>query len=316
MSFVLVLLCLAMGASLRRTGVLKEGSHLGLNAWLVYVAVPSAAFLYVPRIEWNREMIWPVLMPCLVWAGSWLMLGRLPVERRDTRGSLILGCGLGNTSFVGFPLCLGNVMATNPVWRKRISEWREQIAVWLRRRTETQLLLSDILVDFRHVWGDAALSQALRRHVMRAIAGSPTFVSDMFTIEADHGAALGWFGRLRSERDPSNPLSVAALSALGVLFGEGEMTIGALAAHERVQPPSMTRTVNCLVEEGYVARRANDADGRQVLIDLTEKGREILLADRRRRDVWLARRLRELTTDERDLLRQAAPILQRLATTD
>lgn len=106
MSFVLVLLCLAVGASLRRTGVLKEGSHLGLNAWLVYVAVPSAAFLYVPRIEWHRGMIWPVLMPCLVWAGSWLMLGRLPVQRRDTRGSLILGCGLGNTSFVGFPLCL------------------------------------------------------------------------------------------------------------------------------------------------------------------------------------------------------------------
>ena len=34
---------------------------------------------------------------------------------------------------IGFPLCLGNVMATNPVWRKRISEWRKQIALWLRR---------------------------------------------------------------------------------------------------------------------------------------------------------------------------------------
>jgi signal-transduction protein with cAMP-binding, CBS, and nucleotidyltransferase domain len=102
---------------------------------------------------------------------------------------------------IGFPLCLGNVMATNPVWRKRISEWRKQVAVWLRRRTETQLLLSDILVDFQHVWGDAALSQALRRHIMQAIADSPTFVRDLFAIEADHGAALGWFGRLRSERD-------------------------------------------------------------------------------------------------------------------
>src|SRR6266542_6544191 len=102
---------------------------------------------------------------------------------------------------IGFPLCLGNVMATNPVWRKRISEWRKQIAIWLRRRTETQLLLSDILVDFHHVWGDAALSQTLRRYIMQAIAESPTFVRDLFTIEADHGAALGWFGRLRSERD-------------------------------------------------------------------------------------------------------------------
>ena len=120
--------------------------------------------------------------------------------------------------------------------------------------------------------------------------------------------------RLRNEREPGNPLSVAALSALGILFREGECTVGALAAHERVQPPSMTRTVNCLVDDGYAARRPHETDGRQVLVDLTEKGREILLADRRRRDAWLAQRLRELTPAERALLREAAPLIQRLAT--
>ena len=121
--------------------------------------------------------------------------------------------------------------------------------------------------------------------------------------------------RLRNEREPENPLSVASLSALGILFREGECTIGALAAHERVQPPSMTRTVNCLVEDGYAVRRPCDSDGRQVLVDLTDQGREILLADRRRRDAWLAQRLRELTPEERALLRQAAPLIQKLATT-
>jgi DNA-binding MarR family transcriptional regulator len=120
--------------------------------------------------------------------------------------------------------------------------------------------------------------------------------------------------RLRNEREPGNPLSVAALSALGILFREGECTVGTLAAHERVQPPSMTRTVNCLVEDGYAIRRPHDTDGRQVLVALTEQGREILLADRRRRDAWLAQRLRELTPDERALLREAAPLIQRLAT--
>ena len=120
--------------------------------------------------------------------------------------------------------------------------------------------------------------------------------------------------RLRGERDPGNPLSVASLSALGVLFREGECTIGALAAHERVQPPSMTRTVNCLVEEGYAVRRPSETDGRQVLVDLTEQGRQILLADRRRRDAWLASRLEELTPEERATLRAAAPLIQRLAT--
>jgi DNA-binding MarR family transcriptional regulator len=120
--------------------------------------------------------------------------------------------------------------------------------------------------------------------------------------------------RLRNEREPGNPLSVASLSALGILFREGECTIGTLAAHERVQPPSMTRTVNCLVDDGYAVRRASESDGRQVLVDLTDQGREILLADRRRRDAWLAQRLRELTPDERALLREAAPLIQRLAT--
>jgi DNA-binding MarR family transcriptional regulator len=120
--------------------------------------------------------------------------------------------------------------------------------------------------------------------------------------------------RLRAEREPDNPLSVGALSALGILFREGECTVGALAAHERVQPPSMTRTVNCLVEDGYAVRRPHATDRRQVLVDITEKGREILLADRRRRDAWLAQRLRELTPEERALLREAAPLIQRLAT--
>jgi DNA-binding MarR family transcriptional regulator len=120
--------------------------------------------------------------------------------------------------------------------------------------------------------------------------------------------------RLRNERDPDNPLSVAALSALGILFREGECTVGTLAAHERVQPPSMTRTVNALVDDGYAVRRAHETDRRQVLVDLTDRGREIILADRRRRDAWLAQRLRELTPEERAVLRDAAPLIQRLAT--
>ena len=78
----------------------------------------------------------------------------------------------------------------------------------------------------------------------------------------------------------------------------------------------MTRTVNCLEEGGYVARRPHDTDGRQVVVVLSDRGRETVLADRARRDAWLAQRLRELTADERAVLRKAAPILERLAQKD
>lgn len=120
--------------------------------------------------------------------------------------------------------------------------------------------------------------------------------------------------RLRNEREPSNELSVAQLSVLGVLIREGEMTVGRLAEHERVQPPSMTRTVNGLVENGYVVRRPSETDGRAVYVDLSELGRRTLLADRRRRDAWLALRLKSLTPEERDLLRRVTPLIERLAT--
>lgn len=120
--------------------------------------------------------------------------------------------------------------------------------------------------------------------------------------------------RLRAERDPDNELlSVGQLSVLGVLFRLGESTIGELAARERVQPPSMTRTVNCLEEGGYVVRRPHETDRRQVVVALSRKGEETLAADRKRRDAWLAQRLRELTPEERSLLRQAAPVIERLA---
>ena len=120
--------------------------------------------------------------------------------------------------------------------------------------------------------------------------------------------------RLRAERDPHNEaLSIGQLSVLGVLFRNGECSIGELAAQERVQPPSMTRTVNCLADGGYVERRPHPTDGRQVVVALAPKGEQTLAADRKRRDAWLAQRLRELTPEERAVLRQAAPLIERLA---
>lgn len=120
--------------------------------------------------------------------------------------------------------------------------------------------------------------------------------------------------RLANERHPDNELSMNAMAVLGALHRNGELTVGELAEHERVRPPSMTRTVTCLVDGDYATRRPHDTDGRQVLVALTDKGRATLLADRRRRDEWLAQRLRDLTPHERAVLREAAPILEKLST--
>ena len=119
--------------------------------------------------------------------------------------------------------------------------------------------------------------------------------------------------RLANERHPDNELSLNAMAVLGSLLRHGELTVGELAGHERVQPPSMTRTITCLEEAGLVVRRRHDTDGRQVVVALTDAGKGTVLADRRRRDAWLAQRLRDLTPHERAVLREAAPILERLS---
>lgn len=119
--------------------------------------------------------------------------------------------------------------------------------------------------------------------------------------------------RLRFERDPENDLTLSQLAVLGTLSRHGPMTIGELAAHEKVRPPSMTRLVSYLGERGLVSRRAHDTDGRLVVVHLADAGARILSADRRRRDAWMSRRLRELTPADRDILRRAVPIMERLA---
>ncbi len=117
--------------------------------------------------------------------------------------------------------------------------------------------------------------------------------------------------RLRQERH--SDLSATQLSALGTILTKGPLTPSAIAAHERVQPPSMTRTVNCLVAAGLVNRDKHPDDGRQVLITISDKGEDVLAAERARRDQWLARRWSELETSERKLLRDATALLDKLA---
>lgn len=118
--------------------------------------------------------------------------------------------------------------------------------------------------------------------------------------------------RLRQERQ--SELTANQLSVLGTLRTRGPLTPSAIAAHERVQPPSMTRTLNCLHEDGLVARDQHPDDGRQILVTLSAKGEEVLAAERARRDQWLALRIAELGTADRKLLRDAAELLDKLAT--
>ena len=123
--------------------------------------------------------------------------------------------------------------------------------------------------------------------------------------------------RLRVERlglgGTETVLSDIQLAALAALERHDSMTPGELAEHEKVQPPSMTRVIALLEERGLVRRQPHTTDRRQVILTVTDDGRNLVQRVRRRREAWLAQRLQELSPDERQILRAAAPILEKIS---
>jgi DNA-binding MarR family transcriptional regulator len=118
---------------------------------------------------------------------------------------------------------------------------------------------------------------------------------------------------LRQARADAEELTPSQLSAMGVLLREGELQIGELAAYEQVRAPSMTRLVDHLESRGLLRRTPSPTDKRACVVGLTSQGTALLEANRQRRNEWLAVRLEKLTADERHRLREAIPILLKIA---
>ncbi|MBO0713373.1 MAG: MarR family transcriptional regulator [Acidimicrobiales bacterium] len=118
--------------------------------------------------------------------------------------------------------------------------------------------------------------------------------------------------RLRGQRSDAS-LTLPELSALATLEHRGPMTPTELALREKVRPPSITRVLAALSQQGLVTRHAHPSDGRQALVAITEAGLALIKVDRARRDAWLSRRFGELEPDELQSLRAAASVLEKLA---
>lgn len=128
-------------------------------------------------------------------------------------------------------------------------------------------------------------------------------------LPSDLSLAVVRLARQLRFRRPDSPVSLTQLSALATVFKEGPLTPGALAARERVRPPSMTRVIASLVDLGFVDRSAHPDDGRQVLVSVSKAGIDLIDAERRASREWLSQRLAALSADERATLLAAADLM-------
>lgn len=117
--------------------------------------------------------------------------------------------------------------------------------------------------------------------------------------------------RLRRESDPG--ITPTLHAALFTVEKHGPMTAGQLAAHEHVQKPTMTRTIQALLERRLITRTPDPLDRRVTWLQVTAAGTRLLQRARRRSDVYLTGRLDGLPPQDRALLERAAALLELLA---
>lgn len=151
---------------------------------------------------------------------------------------------------VGLPLCKGYVMATNPLWRKTLSQWKKQIRLWSHKRNVTTLRLCDIFFDFRSAWGDPAMADQLRDFVTRTASGNHAFLREMYEDDIDHRVALGWFGRFVTERENKDYKGQMNLKHTGTLPLVEAMRL--LALREGVVAISTLARMAALREKGVL----------------------------------------------------------------
>jgi DNA-binding MarR family transcriptional regulator len=100
---------------------------------------------------------------------------------------------------------------------------------------------------------------------------------------------------------------------LNRLSSGGPDSPGSLADLERVRPQAMASTLASLEQRGLVSRTPDTADGRRAIVSVTDEGRAVLAERRSESVARLAHALDEFTPQERDTLRTALPLLDRLA---
>lgn len=136
--------------------------------------------------------------------------------------------------------------------------------------------------------------------------------ADQAAVNQLRSATMRLARRLRHQRVEES-LSTTEMGVLGTLARCGKATPGELARREHVQPPSMTRIIAMLEEKGLVRREPHPDDRRQVVVSSTEQAEAILNESRRRRNAWLAELVEGLTEEEWAVIREAAPVLYKLA---
>ena len=105
----------------------------------------------------------------------------------------------------GFPLCKGNIMASNPQWCLSLNEWKSQFTTWVRVPQPEALLNASIFFDFRSLFGKAELAEQMRRHLLAQAGGNALFLQAMARNALTVSPPLGKIRDFITDLEPDHP---------------------------------------------------------------------------------------------------------------
>lgn len=201
----------------------------------------------------------------------------------------------------GIPLCNGHVMARWPLWRKRSSEWREQMRLWTSGRIVKKVQLSNILLDFNPVFGNAELAKQFQAELNKMLPKAHGFLNEMASLLDEIPVALDGFDRLQSSGVDAPHAQALNLKQQGLLPLQSSVRllsilhgVSAVGTRERLIA-LVTRQVLSLMEAEDLIQALNQ------LQDLLLDAQLESLAAGRLADSWV--NLQKLSERQKQLLK-------------
>jgi CBS domain-containing protein len=150
---------------------------------------------------------------------------------------------------IGYPPCEGNVISTNPQWRKSVSDWERMLQGWFSDPQWENVRYLLIAVDMRCVHGDESLVETLKNAIHHEVKKRPLIMGDMLRNTLHHKPSLGPFGNLITERygldagglDIKYGAYIPLINGIRLLSVEGD-----------VQYTSSLQRIEALKEQGFI----------------------------------------------------------------
>ena len=95
---------------------------------------------------------------------------------------------------IGYPLCDGNIMITNPMWRQPLNRFKSEVSSWFSQKEPEHNIWLSALLDASYVCGDERLLEGLRKHIQIAHrSADPMFVRSFAKAALQFGEVNQWW---------------------------------------------------------------------------------------------------------------------------